>query len=478
MSQANSPANYDLVIIGAGAAGLTAANAAATLGVRVALVEGQRIGGECTWTGCIPSKTLLAIAQLAHDARQAGSQGINIGGVDINFAQVMTHVRNTMEQIAADESVEILQACGIDVYEMFAEFVDAHTLALADGTSLRSKRFLICTGANPKIPPGFAHVSYLTNESLFDLTALPAHLMIVGGGPVGVEMAQAFRRLGSTVTLISSTPQLLPRDDVEAANLIADVLCDEGVDLRLGVTATHAEQQQAMIEIYLDDGTSIEGDAVLLAVGKQPNFARLNLKAAGVQVQAGNLVLDDRLRTSQPHILAAGDVTGGPQFTHYAGWQAFQAVRNALLPLSSRGVRQHVPWSTFTDPEVAQAGLTEAQARRDYGDTAQVTRLPMSRADRAMTEGKPAGFMKLIHLPNGRLLGTTIVGVNAAEMINDWVKVLEKRGRVWDAASAMRVYPSFGTANVILATEQIRRQVATGWLGRVMHGLVRLNERL
>jgi pyruvate/2-oxoglutarate dehydrogenase complex dihydrolipoamide dehydrogenase (E3) component len=274
---------------------------------------------------------------------------------------------------------------------------------------------------------------------------------------------------------MNQSPQLLPRDDEEASALIAHVLRKEGIDLRLAVTATHAAQNQGRVEVFLDDGSSVEGDALLLAVGKQPNIAQLNLEAAGVRLKDGNLVLDDRLRTSQPHILAAGDVTGGPQFTHYAGWQAVQAVRNALLPLSSKAVRSLAPWATFTDPEVAQAGLTEAQAQAEYGDKVQVTRLPMTRADRAMTEGKPAGFMKLVHLPDGRLLGTAIVGHNASEMINDWVKVLEKRGRVWDAAGAMRVYPSLGTANVILATEQIKQQLASGWIGRMLRGLVRLS---
>lgn len=475
MSRSTSKSNYDLVIIGAGTAGLTAASAAISLGIRVALIEGNRTGGECTWTGCIPSKTLLAVARLAHNVRQAASQGIHISTVEIDFAQVMAHVRQTIGKIYAEESPDSLRAQGIDVYEAYAQFVDPHTLSLSDGTTLETRRFLICTGAKPRIPNGFGEVPYLTSETLFDLKELPRHLIIVGAGPTGTEMAQAFRRLGSAVTLIDQANQLLPSADVEASTLIANSLGEEGIDFRLGVTATGAVQNQARIQVSLDDGSSIEGDVLLLAVGKRPNIAGLNLEAAGVRLEDDNLVLDDRLRTSQRHILAAGDVTGGPQFTHYAGWQAVQAVRNALLPLSSRGTRSLVPWATFTDPEVAQAGLTESQAQVEYGDKVQVTRLPMTRADRAMTEGKPAGFMKLVHLPDGRLLGATIVALNASEMINDWVKILENRGRVWDAAGAMHVYPSLGTANVILATEQIKQQLASGWIGRIVRGLVRLS---
>lgn len=465
---------YDLVIIGAGSAGLTAAQAAVTLGARVALIEGKRTGGECTWTGCIPSKTLLAVARQVHTARNAAALGIHIEAVTVDFSAVMKHVRQTIEQIYDEESPDALRTQGIDVYEAYAQFTDPHTIHMSDGTTLQGKYFLICTGASPHIPPGFQDVPYLTNENLFDLTDLPRHLLIVGGGPVGTEMAQAFQRLGSQVTLISRAPTLLPRDDPQASSLIADVFRQEGIDLRLGVSAISAQRKPDGIEVILEDNSTLIGDQLLLATGKQPHLASLNLEAAGVATSDGRLVLDDRLRTSQRHILAAGDVTGGPQFTHYAGWQAFQAVQNALLPLSVKGIKPVVPWTTFTDPEIAQAGLTESQARQRYGDQVQITQLPMNRADRAMTEGKPPGFMKLIHQSNGRLLGATIVGVNASEMMNDWIRVLEKRGRVWDAASAMRVYPSLGTANVILATEQIKHQLSSGWLGRVLRGISRL----
>ena len=475
MSRSPSNGKYDLVIIGAGTAGLTAASAAVSLGVRVALVEGKRTGGDCTWTGCIPSKTLLAVIRLAHDARSAVSWGVHITEMEINFTQVMAHVRQTVELIYEEESPAALRTQGIDVYEAYAQFTDPHTLALSDGTTLQAGRFLICTGAKPRIPEGFAAVPYLTSETLFDLKTLPRHLIIVGAGPTGTEMAQAFRRLGSAVTLIDQATQLLPGADEEASTLIANSLGEERIDFRLGVTVTGAAQNRGLIEVFLEDDSSVEGDALLLAVGKQPNTAKLNLEAAGVRLEDGKLALDDRLRTSQSHILAAGDVTGGPQFTHYAGWQAVQAVRNAFLPLSSKGKRSLVPWAIFTDPEVAQAGLTEAQAQVEFGDKVQVTCLPMTRADRALTEGKPTGFMKLVHLPDGRLLGATIVGHNASEMMNDWVKVLEKGGRVWDVAGAMRVYPSLGTANVILATEQIKQQLASGWLGRMLRGLARLS---
>ncbi len=471
----NKQPHYDLAIIGAGTAGLTAAIAAIQLGVRVALIEGDRTGGECTWTGCIPSKALLAAARMVHQAREAGRYGVEVKGIEVDFAAVMDYVHNTIQQVYHEETPEKLRAQGIDVYEAYAHFTDSHTLCLSDGRPLCAKHILLCTGAKAIVPDAFRHAPYFTSETLFDLKRRPEHLIIVGDGPVAAEMAQAFRRLGSQVTIVSRSPRLLPDDEEEASVLIMDVLRHEGMTLILNSAADSASGTAGNLTIGLENGSTVQGDVLLIAVGKHPNFQNLNLQAAGVETHNGRLILDDRLRTSQSHIFAAGDVTGGPQFTHYAGWQAVQAVRNALLPFSAKGVKPTVPWATFTDPEVAHAGLTEAQARQLYRDKIQITRLPMSRADRAMTEGKPEGFMKLVHKPNGCLLGATIVGFNAGELINDWTAVLEKGGRVWDAADAMRVYPTLGTANVILATEQIRKQLASGFLGQLLRGLARLS---
>lgn len=471
MMASRRPNQYDLTIIGGGAAGLTAVTAALQLGATVALVEGQHLGGECTWTGCIPSKTLIATARTLHRAKLASRMGIHVHDVTVDFAAVMRHVHTTIEEVYAEETPAIIRKQGATVYEQYGQFIDAHTLQLTDGTYITSKHFLICTGATPIIPQGFAHVPYLTAETLFALQTCPQHLVIVGAGHMGVEMAQTFRRLGSAVTLIGRSQQILAHVDAQAAAQLTRVLQDEGITIRLGVSADRAEQVGEAVTVYLSDGSQVTGDRLLLAVGKRPNLASLNLAAAKVSVQAGKLVLDDRLRTTQAHIWAAGDVSGGAQYTHYAGWQAFQAVRNALLPLTSIGVKTHVPFTTFTDPEVAQVGLTEAQARALHGATVHVTQLPFSRADRAMTEGQGEGYMKLLHLPNGRLIGANIVGYNAGEMINDWIAILDKGGRVWDAASPMRVYPTLGTGNVILATEQVKTQLATGLLGRLIRAV-------
>jgi pyruvate/2-oxoglutarate dehydrogenase complex dihydrolipoamide dehydrogenase (E3) component len=466
---------FDLIIIGGGSAGLTAAQAALALGARTALVEGKRTGGECTWTGCIPSKTLLSVAHQAHAARNGQRFGIHSETVTIDFAQVMTHLQQTIHDIYHEESPDALRQMGLDVFEAYARFSDPHTLELSDGKRIHGRRFILCTGAQTVIPPVFASVPCLTNETLFDLETLPEHLIIVGAGAVGCEMAQAFRRLGAQVTLLEAQGRILPNVDEEAAQIIYQQFAAEGIHILTNCTVQSASAQDGQNTLQLADGTRLQGDHVLLATGKRPSFTNLGLDAAGIQVSNGQLVLDDRLRTTQRHILAAGDITGGAQYTHYAGWQAFIAVRNALLPalLGGRGVRAWTPYAMFTDPEIAQAGLTEAQAQ--FAGKTQVTRLPITRADRAMTEGKRAGFMKLIHLASGKLLGATLVGYSASEMINDWIAVLERGGSVSSTASAMRAYPSMGTANVIVATEQTKAWLKSGTTGALLRGLARFS---
>ncbi len=470
-----TPLIYDLAIIGGGSAGLTAASVARALGAHVALIEGQHTGGECTWTGCVPSKALLSVAKLAHQMRHAADYGIQVDDVAVDFGAAMDYVHRIVREIYAEETPQALRSQGLHVYEEYAHFIGDHTVALNNGTHLAAKNFLLCTGAKPRVPEGFTSVPYLTNETLFELKEQPRHLMIVGGGPVGVEMAQAFRRLGSAVTILSRTDQILPRDEPEAAQLLMDILQREGVTIKLGVAAERASGSAGDMTVHLEDGTTVTGDVLLLAVGKTPNLEKLNLAAAGVETQKGKLVLDERLRTTQEHIYAAGDVVDGPKFTHYAGWQSVQAVRSMLLPGTPKIKRAVVPWTTFTDPEVAHTGQTEKQSREEYGSRVRVTQLPMTRSDRAMVEGKPTGFMKLVHKRDGHLLGATIVGMGAGEMINEWTRVLEKGGRVWDAAGSMRVYPTQGTANVALATEQIKGQLDAGLLGRTLRWISHLS---
>ncbi len=455
---------YDLIIIGAGSAGLTAARFAARLGKRVALIEANRVGGDCTWTGCVPSKALLHAAKVAHTIRTASRYGIVTGEPTMDFPAVMARIRAVIEQIYARESPETLRAEGIDVIESRAEFQDAHTV-VAGPRRITARFFLICAGATPFIPPipGLADTPYLTYETFWRLTTLPSRLTVIGGGPIGCELAQACQRLGAQVTLIEALDRILPNDEPEAATAVAESLRRDGVDLRLSAPAQSAE--------------SIAGDAdagaILVAVGRRANVADLDLDAAGIAHDGRGIAVDDYLRTSVRNIYAAGDCAGGYQFTHYAGYQGAMAVRNALLPGRSRARPERIPWATFTDPEVAHAGYTEEQARRRLGGKARVATLPMSQVDRAVTDGATEGFIKVVHRPNGAVLGATVVGQRAAEVIQEWAIAVDRGLKFGDLVKTLHTYPSLATGSQQLAWETSLAGLTGGFRGRLVRWLSR-----
>jgi pyruvate/2-oxoglutarate dehydrogenase complex dihydrolipoamide dehydrogenase (E3) component len=466
---------YDLAVIGAGAAGLVASKAAVRLGLKVALIEKERTGGDCTWSGCVPSKALIAAAKVAHMAREGARFGVHVGDIKIDFQTAMHHVHHTIEEIYAEETPDVLREEGIDVYMTLARFTDPHTLELAEGKRITAKRFAICTGSTALVPDAFKNVPHLTNKTLFDLKEQPKHLLILGGGPIGTEMAQAFCRLGSGVTVIDMENRLLPRDDEEASRLVMDTLQKEGVTLKLGSPAVSATGTEREVTITLKNGETVTGDKLLIALGRTPHIESLNPSAAEIALDdKGRLVLSDTLQTTQKHIYAAGDVTGGPYFTHYAGSQAFTIVRNMFFPLSSKGKRSHIPWATYCDPEVGQAGMTEREAREQHGSKVQITRLPMTRSDRAQTEGKTEGFMKLVHLPNGKLLGTTIVGLYSGDLVNEWADIIAKGGKISAASGKMRVYPNHLNTNGVLATEHFKTHTLRGFTGTALRLVVRI----
>ena len=464
---------YDLLIIGGGSAGLTAADFAAQLGLKVALLEKSRPGGDCTWTGCVPSKTLLRIARIAHQVRTASLSGIVTGIPQVDFPAVMSRVREVVAEVAHSESTEALNSKGIDTFLGEARFLDPHRIATAD-TELRARKVLIATGAGPLIPPipGLDQVDYLTYQTIWDLEDLPEHLLIVGGGPIGCELAQAFRRLGPRVSLIEALPRILPQDEPESSNLILEELANEGVEIHLNAMVEGVEQCASAVRLTTSQGL-LSGDALLLAVGRRANLSGLDLERAGVDYGPTGIRVDRNLRTSRRHIYAAGDCLGGFQFTHYAGWQGFMAVRNALLPGSTRSVLDRVPWTTFTDPEVAHVGLTEQQAKEKHGNRIQITNWPMARVDRALTDGNSAGFIKLVHQPNGRLLGATIVSSRAGEMIHEWILALDRGIKVGNLVSSIHVYPTYSMANMQVSSEFKVSGMLSGTSGRLIKRLAR-----
>jgi pyruvate/2-oxoglutarate dehydrogenase complex dihydrolipoamide dehydrogenase (E3) component len=465
---------YDLIVIGAGSAGLTAAGFAVQLGLKVALAEKNRVGGDCTWTGCVPSKSLLKAAKIAHDMRNAHHFGIASTEPEVDLKAVMARVKGVVEEVYREESPEALRASGIDVFLGPTRFLDPHTIETG-GDTLTGRRFLIATGARPAIPPisGINDVDFLTYETLWDLEELPRRFIIIGGGPIGCEMAQAFCRLGSNVTLLEAGPRILPQDEPEASGLIASRLIADGVELRLDAMVDNVWQSGETIHVGMD-GQEIEGDALLVAAGRRPAFDDLALDKAGVAYSPSGIKVNSRMRTNRRHIYAAGDCVGGYQFTHYAAWQGFMAVRNAYLPFNVKAVLDQVPWSTFTDPEVAHTGLTEAQARSKFGQGVMVFNWPMDQVDRALTEGEPNGFVKLVHKRNGTILGATIAAPRAGEMIQEWSLAIDQGLKIEALANSIHVYPSYATANMQAAAHIRVQQILSGNIGKVVRGAARL----
>ena len=462
---------YDLAIIGGGAAGLIAAPFAVQLGARVAFIEKDRIGGDCTWTGCVPSKTLIKSARVAYQMHTASRFGLAPVDTAVDLKPVMEHIRSIIAEIYSHTTPEVLRDQGIHVFLGEPHFTDAHTISI--GAQMLSANYvLICTGAHPFIPPitGLDKTSYLTYHNIWDLNVLPKHLVIIGGGPIGCEIAQGFRRLGSRVTLLEGGDRLLPHDDNDASKTLTEVFLNEGIDLRLRSSVERTWQTGSDIHLTAA-GEEIVCDALLVAVGRRPNVDGLDMDKAGVKYDKQGIQVDRNLRTSQSHIYAAGDCLGGFQFSHYAGWQGFIAVRNALLPGSSRGITDQVPWTTFTDPEVAHVGMTEEQARQKLGEDVFTNIWPMKRVDRALNEAEDTGFLKLVYQKDRRLLGVTIVAAEAGEMINEWVVAMKHSFKVDELASVIHVYPTYSTASMQASAAILVKSLLGGLSGEVVKRL-------
>jgi pyruvate/2-oxoglutarate dehydrogenase complex dihydrolipoamide dehydrogenase (E3) component len=462
---------YNLVIIGAGSAGLIAAGFASRLGTRVALVEKDRIGGDCTWTGCVPSKALLKAASIAHQARTAAQYGIQTGGpITVNMSQVREYIKWAVAEVYQYETPAQLTQEGIDVIIGEARFLDAHTVQVGE-RALSADKFIIATGAQPRIPdiPGLQDVPFFTHKQIFDNDQLPERLVVMGAGPIGIEMAQAYQRLGSQVTLVDKN--LLSKDEPEAGTVLREVFVREGMQVVSGlVTRVRQERNEVVASVYEQE---FRGDMLLVAVGRTPIVEGLDLDKAGVTYSRQGIQVNDKLQTSAKHIYAAGDCLGGYQFTHLAGRQGFQAVRNALLPGSGSGFGEWVPWTTFTDPEVAHVGLTEAQANDKYGASVRVARWDMDCTDRAVCENDMDGFIKVVHQKDGTILGATIVARRAGEAISEFVQALKHGLKVNDIASAIHVYPTYSTAVMQLAGGVLLDNLFTGISGKVIKRLSR-----
>lgn len=472
MSEQQSQHNhYDLVIIGAGSGGLTAAGFAARLGAKVALVERHRIGGDCTWTGCVPSKALLRAAKIAHHARSAAHYGITTSAPVADMRRVRDYVRAAIQEVYQWERPEELTRQGIDIVMGTARFLDAHTIEVASNR-YSAKSFLITTGARPALPniTGLGEVRYSTYEQIFDNETLPNRMIVTGAGPVGMEMAQAYQRLGSQVTVIAE--RILPKEEPETREVMRRVFEREGVRFVEG-RARSAHQNGSEIVVGCDR-EEVCGDLLLVASGRKPNVGGLDLEKAGIVYSEAGIAVDTQLRTNVKHIYAAGDVTGGHQFTHFAGWQAFQAARNALLPGSSSGLTDLVPRVTFTDPEVAHIGMTEAQAREKHGGAVDVLRWEMNRSDRAVCENDTDGFIKVVTKKDGAILGASIVAGRAGEAITELVFAMKNGMKLSDLAGTIHAYPTYSTAIQQMAAGAAVDSLLAGPSGTVIRAVSRI----
>lgn len=448
--------SVDVAIIGAGSGGLSVAAGAAQMGAKVVLVERHKMGGDCLNTGCVPSKALIAAGEAANAVRHSGQFGVNGHEPAIDFAKVHAHVHGVIAAIAPHDSVERFTGLGVRVIKDKARFIGPRTIT-AGGLEITARRFVISTGATTFVPPipGLRDVPFHTNETIFDLKEVPSHLIVIGAGPIGVELAQAHRRLGAEVTVLEML-KMMPKDDAEAVAVVRQRIQAEGVDVREGVRIINVANNGNEIAVTIEvDGEEMRlaGSHILLAAGRRANVGGLGLDLAGIKHDATGIKVDQRLRTTNKNVFAIGDVIGGYQFTHMAAYHAGIVIRNAVFNLRAKVDERAVPWVTYTDPELSHVGMTEDQARA-LGPGATVIKSPFANNDRAQAERATDGFIKAVVGKGGVILGATIVGRQAGELILPWVLAVQKRLKVGDMASIIAPYPTLS---------EVSKRVAGSW---------------
>ena len=456
---------YDLAVIGAGSAGLSVAAAAAQFGESVVLFEKGEMGGDCLNYGCVPSKSLLAAAKAAQAQRSSAHFGVATVEPKVNYAKVMDHVQRVVAHIAPFDSQERFEKMGVTVVRAPVRFTGTFSLE-AKGKKYTARRIVIATGSRAGVPPipGLQDVPYLTNETLFKNRVLPKHLIIIGGGPIGMEMAQAHIRLGSKVTVLEAF-QPLAKDDPELTSIILESLKGEGVDIRAQAAIVEIRKSKSGIDVFLKDDEVIKGSHLLVAAGRIPNVEGLRLEDAGIAYTKRGITVDQGLRSTNRFVYAAGDVAGGLQFTHVAGYHAGLIIRSALFRLPVKNRTDIIPWVTYTDPELAHVGLNETEARKLYGDAIKVLRWHFAENDRAQAEAKTKGLIKVIVNKKGRILGASIVGPQAGDLIAPWVLAITQKLKISAFANVVLPYPTF--------SEVGKRAAITNYAGLAQKPLLR-----
>jgi pyruvate/2-oxoglutarate dehydrogenase complex dihydrolipoamide dehydrogenase (E3) component len=436
----------DLLVIGAGSGGLSVAAGAVQMGADVTLLERHKMGGDCLNYGCVPSKALLAAGHAAHAMTQGASMGITPVTPQIDYAAAMDHVASVIATIEPVDSQDRFEGLGVRVIRQTGAFTGPNTVQ-AGADTITARRIVIATGSSPLVPPipGLDMVPYLTNETLFDLRDKPDHLLIIGGGPIGMEMAQAHRRLGCAVTVIEGA-KALAKDDPELAQIVLDSLRAEGVVIEEGALAAEIRGTAGAIEVEAQGGRIFKGSHLLVAVGRKANTDSLNLQAAGVETTKTGIKVDARMRTTNRRVFAIGDVAGGMQFTHVAGYHAGLIIRQALFGMPAKQKTAHIPWATYTAPELAQVGLSEAEARKEYGIYAEVVRFDYHHNDRAIATQHTKGLIKVM-VYKGRPVGVSIVGHQAGELITLWSLAIANHLKMSAVAGMVAPYPTLSEIN-------------------------------
>lgn len=444
--------DYDLIVIGAGSGGISAVNFAVGLGKKVALIEKAKIGGDCTWFGCVPSKALLKAAKIAHHAQNVDKYGLKFKeAIELDTNNIMEYVRNLRAEVYEHEKPEVWETKGVDVYTATPRFLDNHQIRV-NNKILSANKFIIATGSSPFIPhiDGLEDIPYLTNETIFDLKNLPKSMITVGGGPIGIELSSAFIRLGVDVSVIQKHETILPHDEPEMTTVLLECLTKEGMKILTGMNTQRFYKKNDKIILAVKDKheriVELETDSVLVATGRKANVEGLDLEKAGVAYTTKGIESDKTLRTTAKNIYAIGDIIGSYKFSHIAEYHATIAVKNAMLPLPVKDTvnYEHIVWATFTDPELAHSGLTEAQAREKYGDSIKMYRFDFNNVERAITDNVTVGFGKFIIGKGGKLLGIHILGERASEILHE-AQVLKVLGIPFHkVASMVHIYPSYG----------------------------------
>ncbi|MEO1094627.1 MAG: FAD-dependent oxidoreductase [Cyanobacteria bacterium J06638_28] len=441
--------DYDLVVIGGGSAGLVAASASAQLKAKVALVEKEpRLGGDCLHYGCVPSKSLIHAGRIAHDVKNAAIYGIEASIQNIHIREALGHVHRVIDTIQEHDSTERFESLGVEVIYGEGQFKDGSTFVV-NGRELKARSFLVATGGRPGLPPitGLKEAGYLTNVEVFSIDQRPASLAVIGAGPIGCELGQAFSRLGSEVTIIASRQYILPKEEPEAAQVVQAQLQAEGIHILTNTRAKEVQVENGKKVIVTQAGDRIAVDEIIVAAGRVPNVETLNLQAAGVEVGKEGIVVNAKLQTTNPKIYAAGDVIGGYQFTHVAGYEGAVVTQNALILPTKKADYRVIPWATFTEPELSRVGLTEEQARKRYDDDIMILRHDFDHVDRALAEGAGIGFAKFITRKNGEILGAHIVGPAAGELIHEVVLAMSYKLKIGALKSIIHVYPTLSEIN-------------------------------